>query len=139
MPAGLMRLSLLALALVTATAAAAQPMPGMLSINDGEPVRVASAAAVGRVLQRCARPNGCTSVYLETCQMCILSAQARRGGFAITSRLGPPGPEYELFDRRTGRARRRVFNAAAMIAIFAAYVCGPEPRFVGSIRIEDNE
>ncbi len=130
-------LSVLFVGLVIAAPVAAQPMPGSLSINDGELVRVTSAAAVRRALSRCGRAGACTGVYLETCQMCILSAQARRGGFAITSRLGPPGPEYDLYDRRTGRARRRVFSAADMIAIFAAYVSGPEPRFVGSIRIRD--
>jgi hypothetical protein len=133
----LVALLVVAFALASAAAASAQAMPGMLSVNDGEAVRVASAAAVRRALARCARAGACASVYLETCSLCILSAEARRGGFAITSRLGPPGPEYDLFDRRTERARRRVFNAADMIAIFAGYISGPRPRFVGSIQIRD--
>lgn len=126
------------LALLIAAPAAAQPMPGMLSIDEGTPVRVASAAALRRALARCTRPNGCRSVYLETCQMCILSARAERGGFSITTRLGPPGPEFQLFDNRPGPAGTRSFVASEMIEIFAAYIAGDDdPLYVGTTPIQD--
>ena len=123
-----------AIALALSAPAAAQAMPGTLSINDGAPVRVASAASVRRTLRRCARPGGCTSLMLETCDRCILSAQAERGGFAIRSRLGPPGPEYNLFHNRPERGRGVfIFTAAELTEIFAGHVSGVRPLYVRSI------
>ena len=131
--------ALAALALAFAAPAAARPgaAPAMLSIDDGAPVRVASPAAVRRALRRCARPNGCASVMLETCDRCILSAQAGGAGFAIRSRLGPPGPEYDLFDRRPGRARTRVFASADLIEIFADYLAGRRTAYVGTVEADE--
>jgi hypothetical protein len=125
-------IALLALLLAGAAAASEPPMPGMLSIDDGEPVRVASAAAVRRDLARCARPNGCTSVMLETCDRCIMSAQTQGGGFVIRSRLGPPGPEYELYDNRPRHEGSKIFSAEELIEIFASYIDGPRPSYVGA-------
>jgi len=130
MPARL--IALLAVLLAGAPAAAAPPMPGMLSINDGDPVRVASAAAVRRAFALCARPNGCTTVMIETCDRCIMSAEAQGGGFVIRSRLGPPGPEYELYDNRPRHEGSKIFSAEELIEIFASYISGPRPSYVGA-------
>lgn len=127
----------LALALAAAAPAAAQPVPAMLSIDDGAPVRVATPAAVRRALQRRARPNGCTSVMLETCDRCVLSAQAQGSGFAISSRLGPPGPFYDLVDNRPGRRRTRVFAPADLIDIFTGYLSGRQPGYAGTVETDD--
>jgi hypothetical protein len=131
--------SLAALALAAAAPAMAQPgiTPGMLGIDDGAPVRVASAAAVRRALRRCARPGGCASIMLETCDRCIISAQAEGSGFAINSRLGPPGPFYALFDNRPGRRRTRIFAPADLIEIFTGYLSGRQPGYVGTIETDD--
>ena len=128
----------LAVSLILAAPAGARPAtPGMLTIDDGAPVRVTSAAAVRRALVRCGRPHACASLMLETCDRCIMSAEAQGSGFAIHTRLGPPGPEYDLFDTRRGRTRGRVFTPAQTIALFASYVAGPQPRHVGSVRSAD--
>jgi hypothetical protein len=119
-------------AMLLAIAASEPPMPGTLSIDDGAPVRVGSAAAVRRALARCALPGACASVMLETCDRCILSAEARAGGFAIRSRLGPPGPEYDLYDNRPRHEGSRIFSPAELIEIFAGYISGPRPGYVGA-------
>ena len=131
--------ALLALSLIVAAPAVArtEAQAGMLTIDDGTPVRVASAAAVRRALARCSRPHVCTSLMLETCDRCIMSAEAHGGGYAVQTRLGPPGPEYDLFDTRRGRVRGRVFTPVQTIALFASYVSGLQPRHVGSIRTAD--
>ncbi|TMJ19742.1 MAG: hypothetical protein E6G92_08210 [Alphaproteobacteria bacterium] len=122
------------IAMLLAMAAAEPPMPGMLSIDDAAPVRVASAAAVRRALARCARPGGCASVMIETCDRCILSAEARGGGFVIRSRLGPPGPEYLLYDNRPMHEGNETFSAEELIEIFAGYISGPRPGYVGAVQ-----
>ena len=131
-------LTVLALAMMAAPAAA-QTMPGMLSLDDGEPVRVTSAAAVRRALRKCGQTVGCTSVLLETCDRCILSAAADEGGYAIRTRLGPPGPEYALLGLRQRRSRSGdyLFTAAEMIEIFAGYLAGRQPAYVRSVEIPD--
>ena len=131
-------LAVFALALM-ATPASAQTMPGMLSLDDGDPVRVASAAAVRRALRNCGQTVGCISVLLETCDRCILSAAADEGGYAIRSRLGPPGPEYALSGPRQRRSRSGdyLFTAAEMIEIFAGYLSGRQPSSVRSVEIPD--
>jgi hypothetical protein len=131
--------ALVAMLLAMAAPGAGPPMPGMLSIDDGEAVRVASAAAVRRALARCGRPGACTSVMLETCDRCILSAEARAGGFAIRSRLGPPGPEYDLYDNRPRHEGSRLFSPAELIEIFAGYISGPPPGYVGASQASEEE
>ena len=80
-------------ALAVAAPAAAQTMPGMLSVNDGDPVRMTSAAAVRRTLARCAEASGCTSVMLETCDRLLFPPKMSAAASRYAPRLGPPGPE----------------------------------------------
>lgn len=127
----------LLVALAAALPSAAQALPDELSINDEAYERPRTAAGIRRELAQCLRARACRSVYLETCTMCIASAQAERGGYSIMIRTGQPGPEYDLYDRRRGRTAGRLFSAADMIAIFAAQVSGARLRYVGTIERPD--
>lgn len=121
----------------TLATAPASGTPGMLSIDDGTPVRIASPAALRRAVRRCSGRGGCATILVETCDRCDLSAEAHGGGYALTSRLGPPGPDYDLFDNRPGRGRRRIFALSDVIEILTGYLFGRRPRYVSVIRIED--
>ena len=126
----------LALALTAPAAARRGGPPQMLGVDDAAPVRVASEYSVRRVLRRCVGPTGCASVLLESCDRCILAATREGGGFAISMRLGPPGPEYDLVDSRAGREHARIFSAADMVEIFAGYVNDGRLPFAGTIERE---
>lgn len=130
-------LSAMLLVFAVALPSAARAVPDELQINDESFERPRSAAGMRRELAECLRAGACQSVYLETCSMCIASARAERGGYAIMIRTGPPGPEYDLYDRRRGRTAGRLFSAADMIAIFASQVSGPRLRYVGTIERPD--
>ena len=110
-----------------------------ITIEGSESVRVANAAAVRRALRPCTRALGCLSVTIETCDRCILSAARDEGGFAIQSRLGPPGPDYDLVGQRAARGRYGIyiFTAAEMIDIFAGHVSGRRPGYVRAVPTRD--
>jgi hypothetical protein len=127
---------MLGLVLAVATPAAARPSRAQLTIDDDAPVRVTSGREVRRALARCARPDACSTLVLEDCDRCILSSSAEAGGFSIYIRHGPPGPEYLLFDNRPGRGNTAIFSAADMIEIFAGYLHGRTPGYVGRTRTE---
>lgn len=131
--------ALAALALAVAAPAAAQGTAGMLTIDDDSPVRVTSAAAVRRAMRGCGRSVGCIRVMLETCDRCILSAEGDEGGYVIRSRLGPPGPDYDLVGQRTARGRYGiyVFTAAELVEIFAGYISGRQPGYVRAVEVAD--
>ncbi|WP_374526021.1 hypothetical protein [Sphingopyxis sp.] len=104
--------------------------PAMLTIStaDGRSreVRVQSERQLRDALRLCFGKAQCEDISIETCDRCSLQAEATYGGYLIHSRLGPPGPLYELRDKRRGRRGSKVFGLQDVKTIFVDYLTGRE-------------
>ncbi len=113
------------LGLLTTASAEARPSsftPATLSITatDGHTrsVKVRSAQQVRAAIKPCLGKMQCEEISLETCDRCLLSAEAVEGGYLIQSRLGPPGPLYDLIDDRPARRNSATFSLKDLTTIF---------------------
>lgn len=100
--------------------------PAMLTISTtdsriGE-IRVRNERQLRAALQPCFGKMQCEDIIVETCDRCFLQAEAVHGGYLLHSRLGPPGPYYELRDKRAGRRGSKIFVLKDVVTIFVDYL-----------------
>jgi hypothetical protein len=124
--AGALLIGLLLPASVQAKPRAASFEPATLSIvaKDGRErsITVRSAQQLRNAIAPCSGKTRCEHISIETCDRCYLSADAVRGGYLIQSRLGPPGPLYDLIDDRAGRQNTATFSLKDLTTIFVDYL-----------------
>ena len=115
---------------VAAPSAARAPAfePGTLSIvtTDGSrrEVKVRSALQLKKAIQPCFGKVQCEEISVQTCDRCVMTAEAVLGGYLVQSRLGPPGPLYDIIDDRPGRQNTATFSLKDLTTIFVDYLTG---------------
>lgn len=104
--------------------------PAMLTIaaTDGRDrsVAVRNAQQIRDAIAPCLGKVQCEEISVETCDRCVIYAASTYGGYRIYSRLGPPGPLYELLDKRPGRKDARLFSLEDATTIFIDYLTESE-------------
>jgi hypothetical protein len=100
----------------------------MVTIDDQDVGLVVNGADVRRALAQCDPPGKCSSVYLHREPQIDFAAMYEDGGYTISHRTGPPGPEFDA--KRKGKGSPDHFSAAEMIEITANYLDGHETAYV---------
>ena len=115
-------------AAVPARAAAADDYPMTLSIDDQVVGKVLTDRDIRAALAKCSPPATCSSIYMERDPQIFFGAGFERGGYTISHRTGPPGPEYDAI--RVGKGNATHFSTSEMIRITADYIEGRKTPFV---------
>ena len=111
-------------------AAHAAPVPAftpatiIIATTDGRvrEISVRSERQLKEAIQPCFGKVECEEISVETCDRCFVTAEAVLGGYLIQSRLGPPGPLYDIIDDRPGRQNTATFSLKDLTAIFVDYL-----------------
>jgi hypothetical protein len=111
----------------TASIAKEMDLRMALTIDDREMGKVANGKDVRKALAKCT-PKTCNSVLLEREPQIDYAASYEKGGYTISHRTGPPGPEFDAM--RKGKGSRDHFSTAEMIKITADYLDGRQTPFV---------
>ncbi|ALJ12937.1 hypothetical protein [Sphingopyxis macrogoltabida] len=100
------------------------PATLVISSTDGQSreVEVRSARQLRNAIQPCFRKIQCEEISVETCDRCFMTAEAVYGGYLVQSRLGPPGPLYDLIDDRPGRQNTATFSLSDLTTLFVDYL-----------------
>ncbi|NIJ36822.1 hypothetical protein FHR22_001471 [Sphingopyxis panaciterrae] len=100
------------------------PATLVIATTDGQSheVKVRSARQLRKALQPCFGKVQCEEISVETCDRCVMTAEAVYGGYLLQSRLGPPGPLYDLIDDRPGRQNSSTFSLKDLTTIFVDYL-----------------
>ena len=95
-----------------------------IATTDGNSreIRVRSVQQLKKAIQPCFGKVQCEEISVETCDRCFMSAEAVLGGYLIQSRLGPPGPLYDIMDDRPGRQNTATFSLTDLTTIFVDYL-----------------
>ena len=83
---------------------------------------VRSARQLKKAIQPCLGKVQCEEISVETCDRCVMTAEAVLGGYLVQSRSGPPGPLYDLIDDRPGRQNTATFSLKDLTTIFVDYL-----------------
>ena len=102
--------------------------PMALSIDDNEVAQVRTDRDIRAALLKCHPPASCGSIYMERDPQIFYSANYEKGGYSISHRSGPPGPDWDA--RRIGKGNPTHFSTAEMIRITADYIEGRKTPFV---------
>jgi hypothetical protein len=100
----------------------------MLTIDDQDVGYVATGADVRRALAQCDPPKSCNSIYLHREPQIDYGAGFENGGYTISHRTGPPGPEFDA--KRKGTGSPDHFSTAEMVEITANYLDGRDTAYV---------
>ena len=100
------------------------PATIMITTTDGNSreIRVRGVQQLKKAIQPCFGKVQCEEISVETCDRCFMSAEAVLGGYLIQSRLGPPGPLYDIIDDRPGRQNTATFSLKDLTTIFVDYL-----------------
>ncbi|MGL3821097.1 hypothetical protein [Sphingopyxis sp. R3-92] len=115
---------------VTPLAAHAAPAPAFtpatltIVTTDGNSrvTDVRSARQLKKAIQPCLGKVQCEEISVETCDRCVMTAEAVLGGYLVQSRSGPPGPLYDIIDDRPGRQNTATFSLKDLTTIFVDYL-----------------
>jgi len=102
--------------------------PMALSIDDNEIGEVRTDRDIRAALAKCHPPKTCSSIYMERDPQIFYGANYEKGGYSISHRSGPPGPDWDA--RRIGKGNPTHFSTAEMIRITADYIEGRKTPFV---------
>lgn len=83
---------------------------------------VRSARQLKKAIQPCLGKVQCEEISVETCDRCVMTAEAVLGGYLVQSRSGPPGPLYDIIDDRPGRQNTATFSLKDLTTIFVDYL-----------------
>lgn len=83
---------------------------------------VRSARQLKKATQPCLGKVQCEEISVETCDRCVMTAEAVLGGYLVQSRSGPPGPLYDIIDDRPGRQNTATFSLKDLTTIFVDYL-----------------
>ena len=119
------------LSVIVAMPARAETMdeyPMTLSIDDKEVGEVVTDKDIRAALAKCNPPVTCSSIYMERDPQIFFGAGFEKGGYTLSHRTGPPGPEFDAI--RVGKGNATHFSVAEMIRITADYIEGRKTPFV---------
>ena len=130
----LRRLSVITVALMCVAAAVParaetfDQFPMTLSIDDREVGKMLTDRDIRAALANCSPPATCASIYMERDPQIFFGASFEDGGYTISHRTGPPGPEFDAI--RVGKGNATHFSTPEMIRITADYIEGRTTPFV---------
>ena len=95
-----------------------------IATTDGRvrEISVRSVQQLKKAIQPCFGKVQCEEISVETCDRCFMTAEAVLGGYLIQSRLGPPGPLYDIIDDRPGRQNTATFGLKDLTTILVDYL-----------------
>jgi hypothetical protein len=94
----------------------------MLTIDDRDVGKMANGKDIRRALAKCHPPKTCSYIYLHREPQIDYAANYEDGGYTISHRTGPPGPDFDAL--RIGKGSRDHFSTREMITITADYIDG---------------
>ncbi len=105
-------------------AASFEPATFSIIATDGRErsIPVRRVQQLRNAIAPCSAKIRCEHISVETCDRCFMSAEAVRGRYLIQSRLGPPGPLYDVIDNRPGRQNTATFSLKDLTIIFVDYL-----------------
>lgn len=113
-----------AMSLAAQAAPAFTPATITIATTDGNSreIAVRSVQQLKKAIQPCFGKVQCEEISVETCDRCFMTAEAVLGGYLVQSRLGPPGPLYDIIDDRPGRQNTATFSLRDLTTIFVDYL-----------------
>ena len=115
-------------AAVPARAEVMDQYPMTLSIDDQVVGQMLTGRDIRAALAKCSPPATCSSIYMERDPQIFFGASYEDGGYTISHRTGPPGPEFDAI--RVGKGNSTLFSTPEMIRITADYIEGRKTPFV---------